>query len=186
MNATDKKKVMLLGLLVVLAAVSWYFVFSPIMFPSTGSAPANAEGPGRRQPLKVVPSAVINLALLEKPSASDVGQRSLFVYAPMVPPKPIVAPAAPQVFVPQTPVQPAPPPVQPPPPFRPFKYEGVSVGKESGKIIAAISEGGNLYQLGLGDCIQGTHCISRLSETEIEIEELLPLKRKQTFRRVQS
>ena len=57
--------------------------------------------------------------------------------------------------------------------------------KESGKILAAISEGGNVYQLELGECIQGTYCISRLSETEVEIEDL-QLKRKQTFRRVTS
>ena len=34
MTATDKKKTVLLGLLVVLAGLSWYFVFSPIMWPS--------------------------------------------------------------------------------------------------------------------------------------------------------
>lgn len=185
MTATDKKKTMLLGLLLVLAGVSWYFVFSPIMFPSTGSAPANPGGPGRRQPIKVVPSAVINLSMLEKPSESAVGQKNLFVYPPKAPPKPPVAPAPPQVFV-QPPVQPpAPPPVPPTPPFRAFKYEGMSVGKESGKVLAAISEGGNVYQLELGHCIQGTYCISRLSETEVEIEDL-QLKRKQTFRRVTS
>ena len=187
MNATDKKKTMLLGLLVVLAGVSWYFVFSPIMFPSTGSVPANPGGAGRRQPIQVVPSAVINLSLLEKPSESEVGQRNLFVYPPKAPPKPTVAPVtAPPL--PQQPVQPSVPPTPPTPPFRAFKYEGMSVGKESGKVLAAISEGGNVYQLGQGECIQGTYCISRLSETEVEIEEIQQnqQRRKQTFRRVTS
>ena len=185
MNATDKKKTMLLGLLVVLAGVSWYFVFSPIMLTSPESAPANTGARGGKPPIKVVPSAVINLSLLEKPSESVVGQRNLFVYPPKAPPKPTVAAAPPQVFAPPPPVQPQTPIVPPPPPFRAFKYEGMSVGKESGKALAAISEGGNVYQLQQGECIQGIYCISRLSEAEVEIEDL-QLKRKQTFRRVTS
>jgi hypothetical protein len=60
------------------------------------------------------------------------------------------------------------------------------VRKETGKILAAISEGGTVYQLEQGECIQGTHCISRLTETEVEIEETLAPRRKQTFRRVTS
>jgi hypothetical protein len=187
MNATDKKKTMLLGLLVVLAGVSWYFVFSPIMFPSTGSVPANSGGPGRSKPFKVVPSAVINLSLLEKPSESEVGQRNLFVYPPKAPPKPTVTPVAAPPSPPQ-PIQPSVPVTPPQPPFRAFKYEGMSVKKDSGRILAAISEGGNVYQLEQGECIQGTYCINRLSETEVEIEEIQQnqQRRRQTFRRVTS
>ena len=73
---------------------------------------------------------------------------------------------------------------RPPPPFKSFKYEGLSVIKNSGRILGALSEGGNSYQVKEGDCLMGQYCITRLTERDVEIEDLL-LKRRQTFTRVQ-
>jgi hypothetical protein len=153
------------------------------MMPTVTNAPTKNAGPaGRGKLIKVGQSATINLAQLEKPSEGDVGKSNLFIYPPKPAPKPTVVATSIPPYVPPTNPTPTTPIVPPPPPFRAFKYEGMSVQKNSGKILAAISEGGNVYQLEMGECIQGTYCVSRLTETDVEIEDL-QLKRKQTFRR---
>jgi len=78
----------------------------------------------------------------------------------------------------------APPPPYIPPPFKAFRYEGFSVNRGSGKLLGSISESGNTYKVSEGDCVMGQYCITRLTEKDIEIEDL-QLKRKQTFTRAQ-
>jgi hypothetical protein len=72
------------------------------------------------------------------------------------------------------------PPVQA---WKPFRYEGFSLMK-GGKPLGSISEGGTTYEVKEGDCMMGQYCITRLTESLVEIEDL-QLKRKQTFTRVQ-
>jgi len=155
MITSDKKKSALLGLLMILAVLSWYFVMRPGM--TTATANPATKPAGATKPIKLGP-ATIDLALLKEQSTNDVGQRNIFVFHEKPAPKPT--------------------------PFKSFKYEGLSVIKNSGKILGALSEGGNSYQVKEGDCLMGQYCITRLTERDVEIEDLL-LKRRQTFTRVQ-
>jgi hypothetical protein len=183
MITSDKKKSALLGVLVILAVLSWYFVMRPAMTTTT-VGPAT-KPPGATKPIKLGP-ATIDLALLKEQSTNDVGQKNIFSFREKPAPKPMPTVVAAQSF-PVSPPQPqtfAPPPPPPPPPFRAFKYEGLSVIKNSGRILGALSEGGNSYQVKEGDCLMGQYCITRLTERDIEIEDL-QLKRRQTFTRVQ-
>ena len=183
MITSDKKKAALLGLLVVLAALSWYFVMRPGM--TTATVGPATKPPGATKPIKLGP-ATIDLALLNEQSTNDVGQKNIFAFREKPVPKPMPTVVAAQTL-PVTPPQPfssAPPPPPPPPPFKSFKYVGLSVFKNSGRILGALSEGGNSYQVKEGDCLMGQYCITRLTERDVEIEDLL-LKRRQTFTRVQ-
>jgi phage protein U len=65
-------------------------------------------------------------------------------------------------------------------PWKPFRYEGFSVSKGGGKILGSITESGNTYEVKEGDCMMGQFCVTRLTESMVEIEDL-QLKRKQTF-----
>ena len=186
MITSDKKKAALLGLLVVLAVLSWYFVLRPGMTTATVGAPTKPTG--ATKPLKLGP-ATIDLALLKEQPTNDVGQKNIFAFRQKPVPKPTPTVVAAQNFPinpPQPPsnVPPPAPPQPPPPPFKSFKYEGLSVIKNSGRILGALSEGGNSYQVKEGDCLMGQYCITRLTERDVEIEDLL-LKRRQTFTRVQ-
>ena len=184
MITSDKKKAALLGLLVVLAVLSWYFVMRPGM--TTATANPATKPAGATKPIKLGP-ATIDLALLKEQSTNDVGQKNIFAFREKPVPKPTPSVMAAQTF-PVSPPQPqtsfVPPQPPPPPPFKSFKYEGLSVIKNSGKILGALSEGGNSYQVKEGDCLMGQYCITRLTERDVEIEDLL-LKRRQTFTRVQ-
>jgi len=183
MITSDKKKSALLGLLMILAVLSWYFVMRPGM--TTATVGPSTKPAGVTKPIKLGP-ATIDLALLKEQSTNDVGQRNIFVFHEKPAPKPTPTVVAAQTF-PVPPPQPqvfVPPPPPPPPPFKSFKYEGLSVIKNSGKILGALSEGGNSYQVKEGDCLMGQYCITRLTERDVEIEDLL-LKRRQTFTRVQ-
>ena len=184
MITSDKKKAALLGLLVVLAVLSWYFVMRPGM--TTATAGAATKPAGATKPIKLGP-ATIDLALLKEQSTNDVGQKNIFAFREKPVPKPTPSVVPSQAIIPVSPPQPTafvPPQPPPPPPFKSFKYEGLSVIKNSGKILGALSEGGNSYQVKEGDCLMGQYCITRLTERDVEIEDLL-LKRRQTFTRVQ-
>jgi hypothetical protein len=184
MTTSDKKKVLLLVLLVALAGVSWFFVFRPIMTTASSSNPVVKAV---RKPTTIKPdqAVVIDLPRLQQPSVGDIGRRNLFQFPPKQPPKPTVSsmPAPPPGFQ----ISQVPPPTiisaPPAPPFKSFKYEGVSVNRASGKILGALSEGGNTYQVREGDCLMGQYCITRLTEAAVEIEDVQQ-KRRQEFRRV--
>jgi len=186
MTTTDKKKVTLLGLLVVLGIVSWIYVFRPIMMPA--ATPNTAAAPGTIKPkqIKGDQAGKINLEALQRPSTGDIGRRNLFQFPPKQPPRPLVSITTPPAASFQTT---APPPTiisaPPPPPFRQFKYEGVSVMRGSGRIIGALSEGGNTYQVKEGDCLMGQYCVTRLTEALVEVEDVQSNpKRRQEFRRI--
>ena len=184
MITSDKKKSALLGLLVILAVLSWYFVLRPGM--TTATVGPSTKPAGVTKPIKLGP-ATIDLALLKEQSTNDVGQKNIFTFRQKPVPKPTASVVPAQTIIPVGPSQPqpfAPPQPPPPPPFKSFKYEGLSVIKNSGRILGALSEGGNSYQVKEGDCLMGQYCITRLTERDVEIEDLL-LKRRQTFTRVQ-
>ena len=185
MTASDKKKVMTLAGLLIVAALAWYYVYSPSSGgPSTGSNKA----PAKPSAAKTGQEAQIRVDILERTKSIDVGRKNLFQYGQKPAPKP---PEPPPGYGNRPPVVNSPPPqtpfVPPPPPqpqFRSFRYEGFSVSKGGGKILGSITEGGNTYEVKEGDCVMGQYCVTRLTESLIEIEDL-QLKRRQSFTRTQ-
>jgi hypothetical protein len=186
MTASDKKKTVVLVLLLVVAGLSLFYGYRP----TTGAASnATAKAPAKTKPVKVGQEAQIRVDMVENTSAINVGQTNLFQYrqkpvAPK-PPEPTRTPAnqpavMPIASTPQTTII-----VPPPPPaWRPFRYEGFSVSKGGGKILGSITEGGNTYEVTEGDYIMGQFYVTRLTENLVEIEDI-QLKRKQTFTRIQ-
>jgi hypothetical protein len=179
MTASDKKKTALLVLLLAGAGVSWSYVSRPV----TGTAPTVAtKVPGKAKAVNVAKDSQIRIDKLENTSAINVGKKNLFEYgqkpAPSKQPDPQRGTGQ-NVFVPAvvTEQRPPAPVVQP---FKAFKYEGFSVSKGGGKILGSITESGTTFEVKEGDCMMGMYCITRLTETLVEIEDL-QLKRKQTF-----
>src|SRR5262245_41192031 len=182
MTASDKKKTAVLVLLLVGAGLSWFYVYRP-----TAGAASNVtvKTPAKTKAGKVPQEAQIRVDVVENTSAVSVGQTNLFQYRQ----KPVVSKLpepsrtiSPPPFVSSTGASPAPIQVvaPAPAPWRAFKYEGFSVSKGGGKILGSITEGGNTYEVKEGDCMMGQFCITRLTESLVEIEDL-QLKRKQTF-----
>ena len=185
MTASDKKKVTIFAGLLIIAAFAWYYVYSPSS--GTASTVAN-KPPAKPAGAKPGQEAEIRVDILERSKSVNVGQKNLFQYGQKPVPKP---PEPPPGYGNRPPVTSAPPPqtsfVPPPPPqpqFRPFRYEGFSVSKGGGKILGSITEGGNTFEVKEGDCVMGQYCVTRLTESLIEIEDL-QLKRRQSFTRTQ-
>jgi hypothetical protein len=179
MTSSDKKKTGILGLLLIVAGVAWYFfVYRPTLIPAADAAQVAAKA----KTIKHLGNAQI--VWPDPPANLNVGQKNLFTYREVpVPPKP-AAPSS-DVF---RPAQPPPgpsteirPTVPQPPPFKAFKYDGFSMPK-NGKPLASLSEGGITYQAKEGDCVLGQYCITRITENVIEIQDI-QLKRSQTITR---
>jgi hypothetical protein len=184
MTASDKKKTAILIVLIIVAVGAWVRMARTDSTPSTGGSAATPGG--KSKALSATGDAQIRYDILETGSSAEVGRRNLFAYRTKpAPPKPIetVRPVIPPPVVADTP-RPVQPIVPPPPPFRSFRYEGFSVNRGTGKILGSLTESGNTYEVEEGECLMGQYCITRLTETLIEIEDL-QLKRKQTFTRAQ-
>ena len=185
MTASDKKKVMVLAGLLIVGAFAWYYVYSP---STGGSSTGSNKAPAKPSAAKPGQDAVIRVDILEQAKSINVGQKNLFQYGQRPAPKPPEPPPGygnrPPVIANPQPAQPFVPPPPPQPQFRPFRYEGFSVSKGGGKILGSITEGGNTYEVKEGDCVMGQYCVTRLTESLIEIEDL-QLKRRQSFTRTQ-
>ena len=182
MTTSDKKKIVLLVLLVAVGAALYVWLYR-----STGAKPAEAraaKAAAKGAAVKPGQDAQIRIDLIKGDKKAEVGRKNLFQYWQK--PKPTVA--APPIYVPPTTppnfTPPSPPPPPPPPPFKSFRYEGFSSVKDGGKLLASITESGNSYTVREGECLMGQYCISKLTEALVEIEDL-QLKRKQTFMRAQ-
>lgn len=183
MTASDKKKTVILVLLLLGAAASWYYVYRPA---AGGGPSAPVKAAAKPKPVKIGQDAAIRTDLVPNTSSVDIGRINLFDYRQRqvavskqpesTRPAPPPQPSRPIVFD-----QPAAPP--PPQPWRPFKYEGFSVSKNGGKILASITESGVTYEVNEGGCFQ-QYCVTRLTENLVELEDQL-LKRRQTFTRTQ-
>jgi hypothetical protein len=184
MTAADKQKkqvLVFLGLLVV-AGLTWFFVYR-----TSGTATPSAAKAATVKPKKELPiqDAKIRIDLIEGLESADVGQKNIFQYrqkpvaapppSPPQPPRPIIPTGTPTITL--SPQQPS------TPPMKVFKYEGLSISPpKSGRMIASITEGNNTYTVELGECVMGQYCVRRLTETEIEIEDT-QLKQRRSFQR---
>jgi hypothetical protein len=182
MTASDKKKTVVLVLLLGGVVASWYNFYRP---STAVGVNATTKAAAKAKPPKVKQEAQIRTDMINKPTSVNVGKKNLFAYGQKpAPPKPAAGPpAAQQVFTPApvTNNTPATPTVQP---FRNFRYEGFSQAMNSTRLLASISEGGNTYEVSEGACVMGQYCVTRVTESLVEIEDLI-LKRRQTFTRVQ-
>lgn len=183
MTASDKKKSAILVVLLIVAGVTWGWIYrSGTTALTPGPAEKAVKGAKAPKPLQ---DAQIRLDLLQSEPADDVGRKNLFQYrqAPL-PPRP---PETSRPYVPptitQTPINQAPTPPAAPQ-SKSFRYEGFSMLSKKSGILATISEGGNTYSVREGDCVMGQYCVRRLTERDLEIEDL-QLKSSRTFTRVQ-
>jgi hypothetical protein len=183
MTASDKKKTVVLVLLLAGAGLSWYYVYRP----TTGAAAdVAAKAPPKTKPVKIGQDAAIRIDMVPNTSAVSIGQINLFDYRQKPVPKPTeqVRPVIQQPNFQSIAQSNPPPPIQPAPqPWKAFRYEGFSVSKNGGKILASITEGGVTYEVREGGCF-GQYCVTRLTESLVELEDIL-LMRKQTFTRTQ-
>ena len=183
MTAPEKKKLAVFIGLVVLAGVLWFWLYRPVSSSSSGSAAAKVAS--KAKDAKVAQEAQIHLDLLHDVGADDVGRKNLFQYRQKtVPqtqqqvPRPYTPPPPPQNIT-QNPVTP------PAPQSKVFRYEGFSGPTTNGKLLASLSEGGNTYYAREGECIMGQYCVRRITESQVEIEDIV-LNSRQTFRRIQA
>jgi|KBSMisStandDraft_5_1062788.scaffolds.fasta_scaffold02571_6 hypothetical protein len=186
MTASDKKKTAWLVLLLIGAGLSWLYVYRPT---AVSVSNVTQKAAAKTKPAKVGQEAQIRVDMVENTSAISVGQTNLFQYRQKTvaskPPEPPRALATSPIVTPiSASAQQQQPFVPPPQPWKAFRYEGFSVSKGGGKILGSITEGGNTYEVKEGDCMMGQFCVTRLTETLVEIEDL-QLKRKQTFTRIQ-
>lgn len=184
MTTSDKKKTVVLVVLLLGAGLSSYYSFYHSTAGGGSSTPVKAAA--KPKPLKVGQDAAIRTDLVPNTSSVDIGRINLFDYRQ----KQVAVSKQPESTRPAPPPQPSRPivfdqPVAPPPPqpWRPFKYEGFSVSKNGGKILASITESGVTYEVNEGACFQ-QYCVTRLTENLVELEDQL-LKRRQTFPRTQ-
>lgn len=182
MTASDKKKTGVLVVLLLVAGVTWGWMYRSGITPST-PGPAEKAEKGAKAP-KALQDAQIRFDLLKTEPAEGVGRKNLFQYRqaplPARAAEPVRSYAPPPIT--STPInQATTTPVTPQ--SKSFRYEGFSASKTAG-ILATISEGGNTYSVRQGDCVMGQYCVRRLTERDLEIEDL-QLKSSRTFTRVQ-
>jgi hypothetical protein len=183
MTTSDKKKVVVLVLLIAVGIGGYAWQYRSNTVPA---GPAEAtKGAGKAVAVKPGQDAQIRIDYVTDTSSVQVGRKNLFQYRQKPAPKPPeqIRPVTQQVF-PPTPVVSTPPLPPPPPPFPAFRYEGVS-GVKGGKLLASITESGTTYTVREADCLKGQYCIAKLSEGQVEIEDL-QLKRRQVFMRAQT
>jgi hypothetical protein len=185
MTTGDKKKTQLLVGLLVVAGLTWFLVYR------TSGVTSSADVEKKQTKLKDAKEfkdPTINIGLINSADPHlDVGQKNIFQYRQKpLPPTPVpIQPASrpnpvpsvtnlpPQVFTPAPPS---------PPPFRAFKYDGLSIlgSSKTGKMMASLTEGTNSYQVTLGECLMGQYCVRQITENSIEIEDV-QTKQRRTF-----
>jgi hypothetical protein len=188
MTPNQKKLGMLTVLLVVLGAtlvigrnlnkVSDSAAVQSGQKPASGVAAVSTQGDAR-----------IRLDLLDKPKSDEnLGKNNLFQYRITKPPEPVLRPGqtagSPQLppdFVPPPPKPLAPPPPPPPPPI-PLKYVGFATVEPNSKALIAtlMDDQHHPFSAVEGDVFMGRYRIARITETQVEVEDL-QITRRQTL-----
>ncbi len=163
-KATRGQILLLCALLVAFAAVVWYNSSGTVVPPTAGNVavaqPVPSRAAAERDRAESAPP--VRLAQLKAdPPAAATGGRNLFRETPKAPPPvPKVAPPAP-------PDPNAPPPPPPPPPPITLKLIGIVQG--SGKPIAALSDGKDVFYGREGEIIEGRYKIIKVNVESIDI-----------------
>jgi hypothetical protein len=155
----------LLGVLLVVFAAVMYYNLGATGAPPPGGGDAVAQaGPSRaaaaRDQAESAPPVRLAQLKADRPAAVE-GGRNLFREKPKPPPP------APKVVPPPPPDPNAPPPPPPPPPPITLKLIGIVQG--SGKPIAALSDGKDVFYGREGDIIEGRYRIIKVNVESIDI-----------------
>ena len=187
MTAQDRQRLKVLLVLLGVLGVTLWFGYG-INRPST----ASNVPPAAAQAQPSAPSetgARIRLDLVQSLSAEEeIGRNNVFQYrtrpAPSEPSRPPDVAPPPSVAVapvPPRPPGPTPPPPPPAPPPIPLKYQGFAVvNQQEGELTAFLSDDMNHYNVTAGEVLVGRYRIVRITERDIEVEDL-QLKRRQTL-----
>ena len=162
-KASVRQIVLLGGLLVVLVAVAWNEVRRTGPPVPAGQPRAVQAGPSRaaaaRDQAESAPGVRLSELKAERPVPAE-GGRDLFREKPKAPPPPKVAPPPP-------PDPNAPPPPPPPPP--PITLKLIAIVQGSGRPIAAITDGRDVFYGREGDIIEGRYKIIKVNVESIDI-----------------
>jgi hypothetical protein len=163
----SRRQVQLLGVLVLVLAAVLVYEFRP----QGGAAPASrgaavTPGPSRaaaaRDRAASVPEVRLPDLKGERPAPAETG-RNPFTEKPKAPP-PVVRP----VVAPPPPPDPnAPPPPPPPPP--PITLKLIAIVQGSGKALAALTDGKDVFYGREGDVIEGRYRIVKVNVESIDI-----------------
>jgi len=163
-KATPRQIVLLAVLLAAFAAVMYYNLRASGAPPLAGQSPVGQSGPSRaaaaRDQAESAPPVRLAQLKVDRPAAIE-GGRNLFREKPKPPPP------APKVAPPPPPDPNAPPPPPPPPPPITLKLIGIVQG--SGKPIAALSDGKDVFFGREGDVIEGRYKIIKVNVESIDI-----------------
>ena len=163
-RATPRQIALLGVLLVVFAAVMYYNLGATSAPPPAGNGAVAQAIPSRaavaRDQAESAPAVRLAELKADRPAVAD-GGRNLFREKPKPPPPP------PKVAPPPPPDPNAPPPPPPPPPPITLKLIGIVQG--SGKPIAALSDGKDVFYGREGDIIEGRYRIIKVNVESIDI-----------------
>ncbi len=175
MNATDRQRLKILGILVVLLGITFWVGRQIYDVPALTNPVA---GPG-----SIVSSSETALADLDLsvewtgtaadawPSASQ--RRNPFEYGPEPAPEVPVQPALPPVTAaPPQPFQPALPPPEPSPSPIPLRYSGYSTVGDSGQLQAWLFDEGDSYGVIEQEVLMGRYRIDVITVEYVDIEVL--------------
>jgi hypothetical protein len=163
-KATRGQILLLCALLGAFAAVVWYNLSGTVAPPAAGNAALARAEPSRAAAARdrAESAPPVRLAQLSADRPAEIeGGRNLFREKPKAPPP------APKVVPPPPPDPNAPPPPPPPPPPITLKLIGIVQG--SGKPIAALSDGKDVFYGREGEIIEGRYRIIKVNVESVDI-----------------
>ena len=175
MNATDRQRLKILGILVVLLGLT-YWVGRQIYDVPAASGPV--AGPDSIVPSSETPLAGLDLSVEWRDQEADawpsaLTRRNPFEYGlEPAPEAPVQPPALPPVTAAPPPFQPALPPPEPPPPPIPFRYSGYSRVGDSGHLQAWLFDEGDSYGVVEEEVLMGRFRIDAITMEYVDIEDL--------------
>jgi hypothetical protein len=171
--ATDRRKQILLGILIVLLGALAYraVTTSPVSSPSSNPARASGRGgQGGRGNAMAAPDVHMSALNSERPKPVG-GERNLFRFRPKAAPAP--PPVAGSAGPPETPALPPAPSGPPPPPPIALKFIGTVQSNGGRTTFAVLTDGQGPPMSGKeGDTIAGRYKILRIGVESIEMSYL--------------
>jgi hypothetical protein len=165
-----RKQLILLGVLLVVLAVTVYYSWLPVGTTGRTAFTSNERGARQAKAERVpVTAPDVNLEALaaERPKPGP-SSRNLFRFRPPPPPK-APPPAPPAVFVPPAAIGPPPPPPVPPIPLKLV----MTFTQGSGQRVATLTDAFGRQSSGKeGDAIEGRYRILRITESSVELAYL--------------
>ena len=163
----ERRQRWLLGVLVVVAVVGATYWLRPTpaaSVPAPSNTRAAGRGRGAAPATATAPDVHLDALDAERPRPGST-ERNLFRFRPKAPPPPppdVARPAPPPTATAGPPPTPGVPPIT-------LKYIGVIAVESSGKKIAGLSDGREVWHGSEGDVILGQYKILRIGTESIEM-----------------